>query len=44
MVLDGFRSFQVFPRFSKCIDALIKKCSLAGAYPENSVSRGGLTK
>ena len=44
MVLDGVRSFQVVPRFSKYIDILIKKCSLAGAYPENSVSRGGLTK
>ena len=44
VVLDGFRSFQVVPRFSKYIDVLIKKCSLAGAYPENSVSRGGLTK
>ena len=44
VILDGFRSFQVVPRFSKYIDVLIKKCSLAGAYPENSVSRGGLTK
>ena len=44
VVLDGFRSFQVVPRFSKYIDVLIKKYSLAGAYPENSVSRGGLTK
>ena len=44
MVLDGFRSFQVVPRFSKYIDVLIKKCSLAGAFPEISVSRGGLTK
>ena len=44
MVLDGVRSFQVVPRFSKYIDILIKKCSLAGAYRENSVSRGGLTK
>ena len=30
------------PRFSRYIDVLIKKCSLAGAYPENSVGRGGL--
>ena len=44
VVLDGFRSFQVVPRFSKFIDVLIKKCSLAGAYPENYVSRGRLTK
>ena len=32
VVLDGFRSFQVVPRFSKYIDVLIKKCNLAGAY------------
>ena len=32
VILDGFRSFQVVPRFSKYIDVLIKKCSLAGAY------------
>ena len=44
VVLDGFSSFQVVPRFSKYIDVLIKKCSLAGAYPENPMSRGGLTK
>ena len=44
MILDGFRSFQVVPRFSKYIHVLIKKCSLAGAYPENSVSKGGLAK
>ena len=44
MVLDGFRSFQPVPRFGKYIDVLIKKCSLAEAYAENSVSRGGLTK
>ena len=44
MVLGGFRSFQAVPRFSKYIDVLIKKCSLAEAYPENSVSKGGLTK
>ena len=44
MVLGGFRWFQVVPGFSKYIDVLIKKCSLAGEYPENSVSRGGLTK
>ena len=43
MVLDGFKSFQVVPRFTKYIDVLIKKCSLAGAYPENFVGRGGLT-
>ena len=40
----GFRWFQVVSRFSKYIDVLIKKCSLAGAFPEISVSRGGLTK
>ena len=44
MVLDGFRSLQVAPRFSKYIDLLIKKRSLAGVYPENFVSRGGITK
>ena len=44
MVLDGFRSIQVVPRFSKYIDLLIKKRSLAGAYPENFVRRGGVTK
>ena len=44
MVLDGFRSFQVVPRFSKYIDVLVKKCSLAGAYHENSVGRRGLRK
>ena len=44
MVLDGFRSFQAVPCFSKYIDVLIKKCSLAGAYHENSVGRGGLRK
>ena len=36
LVLDGLRSFQVVSRFSKYIDVLVKKCSLAGAYPENS--------
>ena len=43
-LLGAFRWFQVVPRFSKYIDALIKKCRLAGAYPRNSVGRGGLEK
>ena len=44
VVLDGLRSFQVAPRFSKYLGVLIKKCSLAGAYPENSEGRGVLRK
>ena len=44
VVLHVFKSFQVVPRFSKYIDILIKKCSLAGAYPEDSVGRGRLRK
>ena len=44
MVLDGFRSFQVVPRFSKYIDVLIRKCNLTAVYPENSAGRGGLRK
>ena len=44
MVLDSFRSFPVVPRFSKYTDVLIKKCNLAGVYPENSAGRGGLRK
>ena len=42
MVLDGFRSFQVVPRFSKYIDVLIKKSNLAGVYQEDSAGIGGL--
>ena len=42
--LDGSRSFQVVPRFNKYIDVPIKKCRLAGVYPENPVGRGGLRK
>ena len=44
MVLDGFRSFLVVPRFSKYMDVLPKNCRLAGAYPGNSVGRGRLGK
>ena len=52
MISGGFRWFRVVPGRSsyvnvlikKYIDVLIKKCSLAGAYRENSVSTGGLTK
>ena len=44
VILDGFRSFQVVPRFSKYIDVHIKKCSLVGAYPEIFVDRRGQTK
>ena len=44
MVSGSFRSFQFVPRFSKYIEVLIKKCSIAGAYPENSVGRRGLRK
>ena len=44
MVLNGFRSFLVVPRFNKYMDALKNKCRLAGAYPGNSVGRGRLAK
>ena len=44
VILDGFKSFQVVPRFSKYIDVHKKKCSLAGAHPEISVDRRGRTK